>query len=120
MSIMKQKTWLALHLLLLLYAASSVFSKLAAGEPFLSLRFILFYGAALVLLAVYALGWQQVIKRLPLTSAYANKAVTVLWGLLAGLLFFGEALTPRKIVGAALVIAGIVLFAFSEKEAESE
>ncbi len=115
----KPKTWLALHLLLLLYAAASVFSKLAAGEDFLSFRFILFYGAALLLLGGYALGWQQVIKRLPLTSAYANKAVTVIWGLLAGLLFFGEALTPRKLLGAALVVAGIVLFAFSDREADA-
>ncbi len=116
----KQKTWLALHLLLLLYAVSSVFSKLAAGEAFLSFRFILYYGAVLLLLALYALGWQQVIKRLPLTSAYANKAVTVIWGLLAGLLFFGEALTLRKLLGALLVIGGIVLFAFSDREAESK
>ena len=116
---MKQKTWLALHLLLLVYAASSVFSKMAAGEEFLSLRFLIYYGLALALLGIYALGWQQVIKRLPLTSAYANKAVTVLWGLAAGMLFFGETVTLQKALGAALVIAGIVLFAFSDGEAES-
>ena len=54
--------------MILLYAASTVFSKLAAGEPFLSPRFILYYGLVLLLLGVYALGWQQVIRRLrPLT-----------------------------------------------------
>ena len=115
---MKIRTYLLLHLLLLLYAASSVISKFAAEVPFLSIRFLLLYAAVLVLLAVYALGWQQVIKRLPLTAAYANKAVTVVWGILAGIFFFSEALTPGKIIGAVLVIAGVVLFAFSEKETD--
>ena len=38
----------------------------------------------LLALVTYAAGWQQVIKHLPLTTAYANKAVTVVWGILAG------------------------------------
>ena len=80
---MKKKSYLLLHILLLLYAASTVFSKLAAGEPFLSPRFILYYG--LVLLLLGAAFCVNVIK-LPLTAAYASKAVTVVWGLLAGIL----------------------------------
>ena len=64
-------TLLALHLLLLVYSFSGCFSKTAAGQPFLSLKFILLYGGTLVILAVYALGWQQIIKRLPLTTAFA-------------------------------------------------
>ena len=47
---MKQKTYLLLHLLFLVYAASSVCGKWAAGEAFLSLRFLLFYGGMLLLL----------------------------------------------------------------------
>ena len=117
---MKQKTYLLLHLLFLIYAASSVCGKLAAGEIFLSPRFLLFYGGMLLFLAVYALGWQQAIKRLPLTVAYASKAVTVIWGLIAGLLFFGEQLSPGKVIGAVLVIAGVILFAFSDEEAEEK
>ena len=82
---MKQARWfLVLHLILGVYAASSVCSKLAAGQPFLSVPFILLYGGMLAALVAYALGWQQVIKHLPLTTAYANKAVTVVWGILQG------------------------------------
>ena len=112
---MKRKAWILLHVLLLIYSLSSVCSKLAAGEPFLSPRFILFYGGTLVLLGVYALGWQQVIKHLPLSVAYANKAVTVIWGIIAGALFFGEPITPGKAAGALLVIAGVVLFALPDR-----
>lgn len=109
-------TLIALHLLLLVYSFSGCFSKTAAGQPFLSPKFILLYSGTLVILAVYALGWQQIIKRLPLTTAFANKAVTVVWGIVWGALFFGEAITPGKLAGAALIIGGVVLFVKADGE----
>lgn len=105
-----------LHIMLMIYSTGGIFSKIASGESFLSFRFCLFYGILLLLLAFYAFGWQQMIKRMPLTTAYANKAVTVVWGLIWGLLFFGESITPGKILGALMVVGGIVLFAFSDGE----
>lgn len=105
---------LLLHLLLAFFSLSGICSKSAAAEPFLSLRFCVFYGGTIVILVVYAIGWQQIIKRLPLTTAYANKAVTVVWGLIWGVIFFGEKVAPRKCIGILLVIAGIVLYAVSE------
>ena len=114
-----RKAYWALHGLLAVYSLSTVLSKLAAGVPFLSLPFCLYYGGVLLLLAVYALGWQQIIKRMPLTTAYASKAVSVIWGLVWGILFFGETLTPGKAAGALLVIGGVVLFAFSDREEAS-
>ena len=62
------KTMLALHILLAVYSVGNVFSKLAADVPFLSPRFILYYGIVLLILGIYAIGWQQVIKRMPLTT----------------------------------------------------
>ena len=97
---MKQAKWfLLLHLILGVYAGSSVCSKLAA-------------------LVVYAFGWQQVIKHLPLTTAYANKAITVVWGILLGFLLFGESITLRQFIGAAVIIVGIVLFVRADNEGE--
>ncbi len=101
---------LALNLLLLIYSVSNVFSKLAAGEAFMSIPFCLYYGAVLLLLAVYALGWQQIIKRMPLTTAFANKAVTVVWGIVWGWLFFGEKISWGKGIGALMIMSGIILF----------
>lgn len=107
---MKQAKWfLLLHVILGIYAGSSVCSKLAAQQPFLSAAFIVLYGLMLLALVTYAVGWQQVIKHLPLTTAYANKAVTVVWGILLGLAVFGEAVTPRQVIGAVIIICGIVL-----------
>ncbi len=107
----KVKTFLMLHLLLMVYSLSGVCSKLAAKEPFLSFYFCLYYGGVIILLGIYALAWQQIIKRLPLTTAFANKAVTTLWGLIWGVIVFHEAVTPGKLAGVALVVAGVILFA---------
>lgn len=113
------RTLVALHGVLLVLSLSGVCSKLASKQPFMSPAFILLYGAVLLILAFYALVWQQVIKRLPLTFAYANRAITVVWGIIWGYLFFGESVTPLMLVGAAIIICGIVLFA-TDGTADSE
>lgn len=109
---MKQNwhVYLELHILLLVYSASIIFSKLASGYSFLSFGFCLCYGMMLLLLGVYAVFWQQIIKKLPLMTAYANKAVTVVWGIVWGAAVFQEELTWGKTLGAVLVIAGVVLY----------
>ncbi len=107
---------LLLHALFMVYSLASVFSKLAGQSEFLSPRFLLLYGAMLAILAVYALLWQQALKRIPLVTAYANKAVTVLWGLLWGLLFFGEAVTFQKLAGVALIVGGIVMVVKADEQ----
>lgn len=100
-----------LHILLAVYSCSGILSKFAAKSDFFSFNFFLFYGGIIFLLGIYAIGWQQIIKRLPLTTAFANKAVTVVWGIIWGALFFKESITVGKVIGALLVIVGVVLYA---------
>lgn len=110
------KTFILLHVLLLVFSLGGVCSKLASGEEFLSLKFIMYYGGLILILGVYAIFWQQIIKRLPLTTAYANRAVSVVWGIIWGCLFFKESFSVGKIIGAILVIAGVVVFATAPEE----
>lgn len=110
----KIKTLFGLHLLLMVYSCSGILSKLAAGCEFFSFEFIALYAGILFLLGLYALGWQQVLKRLPLTTAFSNKAVTIVWGIVWGALFFMEPITVPKVAGAALIIAGVVLYSHAE------
>ena len=70
-------TLFGLHALLGVYSLADVASKIASGMPFPSIGWIIAYFFVLAFLGVYALGWQQVIKRMPLSSAYANRAVTI-------------------------------------------
>ena len=64
---------------------------------------------------MYAIGWQQIIKRMPLSTAFANQAITVVWGIFWGIVFFGETLTVGKVIGAGLIVAGIVVVALAER-----
>ena len=98
-----------LHLLLLFYSVGGICSKLAGRESFMTLRFFLFYGGLLLIMLIYAFGWQQLIKRMPLTTAYSNKAVGLLWSTLWGVLFFQEKLTVRMVIGALVVLCGVVI-----------
>lgn len=107
----RAKILLLLHIILIIYSMSGIFSKMAAGQPFLSGRFFIYYAVAIILLGVYAAGWQQVMKHLPLTAAFANKAVTVVWGMVWGIVFFEEPVTKGKAAGALLVIIGIFIYA---------
>ena len=111
-----KRVFLALHVLLFLFAFTAVLSKLAAQEAFLSLRFFLFFGGEFLLLGGYALGWQQILKRMPLTLAYTNKAVTLVWSLIFGALLFHESVSVKQILGCALVVAGVVLFVRADGE----
>lgn len=105
------KALLLLHGTLLLYAAVSVFAKLAGTA--LSQRdtpmTLWMLGLEFVVLAVYSLLWQQVLKRMPLNFAYSNKGVCTLWTCLFGLLFFGESLTWGKAAGILVVLVGVGL-----------
>ena len=114
------KTLFALHLLLMVYSMSGIFSKHASSCEFLSFSFCLYYGCVILLLGIYAIGWQQIIKRIPLTLAFANKSVTVIWGLILGAIFYHEQITIGKVVGAMLIISGIVLYAFSSRNDTSQ
>lgn len=109
MDIGKIKPYIQLHILLLIYSLGGIFSKLAAQQEFLSTRFILFYGVVLLDLFLYALVWQQILKKLPLVTAYANKAVTVIWGLVWGFLVFKETVTIWNLIGALVIVFGVYI-----------
>ena len=94
---------------MLLYSFVGVFMKLAFQNDFFSFNFLLFAGLAVLFLGVYALLWQQVLKKLPLTIAFTNKAICIAWGMLWGALILGDNITWYKIVGSVIVFAGVVL-----------
>ena len=115
-----KRVFLALHLLLLFYSLSSVLSKLAAGQPFLSFKFCLYYVGMFLILVLYALGWQQILKRLPLTVAFANKAVTLVWSMVFGALLFHEQIRLNQVIGCTLAVLGVLLFVQPEKDGKED
>lgn len=100
---------LILHALICFLSFGGVLSKLASGYTFLSLPFIGLYAAEIFILFVYALLWQQVLKRLPLTLAFANKAVSMIWATTWGVLFFNEVVTGQMLLGIGIVLVGVLI-----------
>lgn len=111
----KIKDYIFLHILLIVFSLCSVFSKLAASKDFLSFEFCMFYGISIIILGIYALLWQQILKRFTLTTAFLNKAVTIIWGIVWGALIFGEAITIQMIIGAIIVFIGVSLVVIADE-----
>ena len=103
------KDILMLQIVFFIYSINSVVAKFASAQEPFSLNFILLYGLELCVLGVYAILWQQLIKRMELSVAYSNKAVVLLWAMVFGTLLFKEQITRTKVTGILLVIAGIVV-----------
>lgn len=102
--------WFAiLHLSLIINSLAGVASKLAGRQPFLSLRFCFFYGLVLFITFAFALVWQQVLKHMSLTFAFTNKPITIIYALIWGAMIFHEHITPKMVVGALVILAGIVI-----------
>lgn len=101
------KECIFLHLVLLIYSGVAVLSKFASDQS--GVQFLFAYGAVLICLGIYAILWQFVLKKHSLTFAFANKAIVVVWGIFWGWLFFREEITVQKLLGAVLIIVGIVI-----------
>ena len=98
---------LVLQLAVILYTLSGVAAKFASEFEFLSLGFVLCYGAEIAVLGIYAIVWQQIIKRIELSVAYTNRGIALLWSMVWSALIFHEQVTWKNILGVVIIILGI-------------
>jgi drug/metabolite transporter (DMT)-like permease len=103
------KDYLALHLAIIIFSLCGIASKTAAMKEFMSLSFFLWYGLDILCLGIYAVIWQQVLKKISLTTAFCNKAVSITWSMLWGCLIFKETITLQNLIGAVIVIIGVII-----------
>ena len=99
----------------LLYACVSIFTKYASQQEFLSWNYMLWLVGAVGVMGVYAVLWQQVLKRIELSMAYMFKGTSIVFVMLLAYVLFGEQITWNNILGAIIIIVGIVLFAYNPK-----
>lgn len=103
------KNLIALQAIIVIYTVSSVMAKMISanrGEP---VKALVFFGLEFLALAVYAVLWQQMLKRFELSVAYANRAMAILWSMIWAVIFFHEKITMRNIIGILLVLAGTII-----------
>lgn len=93
----------------LIYSTTGIFTKLSSGEVFLSQGYILYFAFVLASIGIYAVLWQIILNKVPLTQAYLFKSITVLFSLFFAYYIFSEVVTKYNIVGAAFIVAGIII-----------
>ncbi len=98
---------LVLQAVVVVYTFAGILGKIAAGQA--AGGFFLIYCLQVAVLGIYALLWQQVIKRFELSVAYVNRAAALAWSLLWAVLVFGEQITVKKLAGVAFVILGTLV-----------
>lgn len=110
---MKVRTIISLIAVNLIYACESIFTKLASMQEAMSPAYLACIAGALAILGIYAIAWQQILKKVPVSDAYMFKGCSLVFVLIISAIFFGEHITLCNIFGSAMIASGIVLFAKS-------
>lgn len=98
-----------LQFAVMIYTLSGIAAKNAALYEPMSMGFLLFYGLEIAVLGIYAILWQQLIKKFDLSVAYANRSMAILWSMIWAVVFFDEIITIKNIAGVLIVLAGTML-----------
>ena len=105
----KAKDYIQLHLNILLFSLTSVFSKAASVQLNRGgIKNPLLYVFLFLMVAncgIYAIAWQKVIKKFSLSTAYANRSVYLIWAVI----IFHENLTVKNIIGLLIVLVGVMV-----------
>jgi len=81
----------------------------ASGKAFHSIAFDPLFILALIIYGSATLLWIYVLKHVPLAYAYSFMALTFVLVPLMAALWLGETITLKYALGAALIIAGLVI-----------
>lgn len=114
----KLKNIILLQGVVVIYTFSGIMSKKASQNGDNPVKFLFFFAMEFVILAVYALLWQQMIKRFELSVAYANRSMAILWSMLWAVVFFGDTITWKNILGVLLVLLGTIIINTDTKNLE--
>ncbi len=95
----------------LLYACVTLFTKYASQQEFMSFAYCLGLAGAIGVMGAYAIGWQQILKRVELSTAYMFKGTSLVFVMLLAWMLFGEQITLYNLLGSCVIIAGIALYA---------
>ena len=109
----KIKKYILLHLTVMLFSFTSVYSNAASGfynrEGLTSPMLYLFLFLMLLNCALYAVIWQKVIKKFELNVAYANRTVYLIWSQIWAVVIFHENLSVNNIIGMIIVFIGVLV-----------
>lgn len=109
----KISQYIALILVYLFYASISVILKYTGIQDPLSLEWCVGFAGLILTLGIYAIAWQQILKRIDLGTAYMFKGTSLIFIMLLLNIFYDEPITPTKLIATAIIVVGIALYAKS-------
>lgn len=104
------KQVLALLGIFLLYALEPIAAKMTSLQEWTTLPFWLGFGAILGILGLYAILWQQLLKRIQLSVAYMFRGSTLIYVMVLSAIILGESITMYNCLGAVMIVSGIILY----------
>ena len=105
--------WLALIGVNLIYACTYICMKMASPHEFLSVPYVFWMVGAVGVMGVYAVLWQQILTRVPLSTAYMFKGTSLIFVLLLSALLLDEGISWQNVLGSVIIVSGIILYAKS-------
>ena len=107
----KTVQYIVLVLVYLFYARISVIMKYTGLQQPLTIEWCVGFVLLVVTLGVYAIAWQQILKRIELGVAYMFKGLSLFFIMLLLALCYGEPITPMKLLSTGIIVMGIVVYA---------
>lgn len=109
----RMKDILQLHLNIMLFSFTGIFSKMASIQYNRNgLACLPLYGFLFLMIAncgLYAIVWQHTIKKFSLSTAYAHRSVYLIWSQVWAVVIFRETLSWNNILGMLIVFIGVLV-----------
>ena len=93
--------------------------KLGGKHPFLSTGYIAWFCLAVMILGFYAVCWQLILEKLPLTTAYLRRGFSYILIFVWATLIFHETITWKQILGIIVISIGMVISISDEHGSET-
>ncbi|HAS21331.1 MAG TPA: transporter [Lachnospiraceae bacterium] len=105
----KRNVFILAFIAIFLESLTSACLKIGGRYGFLSTGYFVWFIIAVVLLGVYAVIWQLILERLPLTTAYLRRGISYILIFVWAILIFGETITLQQIIGIVVITIGMVV-----------
>jgi multidrug transporter EmrE-like cation transporter len=113
-NLIKTRIYIYLLLINLFYSSISILTKQTSLKLFFSFSFFIGFASILLLFFIYAVVWQQLLKRIQLSIAYMFKGSSIIFILIISNLFFNEKISIANVIGCLLVCIGIIIMFFDK------
>ena len=109
----KYKNFILIQIANIIFSLASVVTKFVSvvwqEQGMMNIRFVSGVVFYVILLGIYAIFWQKIMKKTDLSSAYLCKGMVIFWSLLWAFLLLDEKITVWNLIGTMLIFVGMTV-----------